>query len=276
MSEKLPLHFIPRFQAYIYHFFDNYGRHDLPWRQNYDPYRIMVSEIMLQQTQVERVIPKYLAFLEKFPTVAALATAPQSQVIQAWQGLGYNRRGLNLQRAAQSIVADHNGHFPDTEAGLLALPGIGPYTAAAIRAFAFNQPSIVIETNIRTLFIFHFFPEAYNVEDLQLLPLIEATLDHKNPRRWYSALMDYGSYLKKVIENPTRRSKTYSKQAPLAGSNREARGLILKVLATHPVLSYPQLEQHTLLIADRLQPALDQLLREGFLKQIGDNYSLAD
>jgi A/G-specific adenine glycosylase len=148
---------VAKFRAYIYFFFENYGRKELPWRQSYEPYQILVSEIMLQQTQVDRVIPKFHGFLRAFPTLSDLARAPVAEVIKQWQGLGYNRRGLNLQRSAQKILSDFNGEVPNTQEGLISLPGIGPYTAAAIQAFAFNQPSVVIETNIRAVFFFKFF-----------------------------------------------------------------------------------------------------------------------
>lgn len=265
---------VQRFQKHIQRFFAEYGRHDLPWRQNYDPYRILVSEIMLQQTQVDRVIPKFLSFLDQFPNFQSLATAPVSEVIRAWQGLGYNRRGLNLQRAAQHVVRDFNGHLPKSEEDLLNLPGIGPYTAAAIRAFAFNQPSIVIETNIRTVFIYHFFPTQDQVADQELLPLLELTLDRENPRQWYSALMDYGTYLKQVLPNPTRKSKLYSKQSKLEGSNRQVRGLILKALTQESTLTPTELSYRLAMSNSRIEPALHQLLKEGFVEYQADTLRL--
>ncbi len=257
---------ITKFQAYILRFYHQYGRHDLPWRSTYDPYQIMVSELMLQQTQVDRVIPKYQAFLERFPNSEALATAPVSAVIQTWQGLGYNRRGLLLQRAAQQIQGNFGGQVPTETSDLVSLPGIGPYTAAAIQAFAFNQPAIVIETNIRTVYISHFFHGAYNVQDAELLPLIEKTMDRTHPRRWYSALMDYGTYLKSVLPNPSRQSRHYSRQSQFKGSNREVRGAILRQLASSVKMSEADLQVATGFSYDRLQPAMEQLLKEGFVE----------
>lgn len=273
-------HATAAFQAYITRFYQNYGRHDLPWRRDYEPYQVMVSESMLQQTQVERVIPKFEAFLATFPTIDALAAAPVAQVIQAWQGLGYNRRGLNLQRAAQAIVANHQGKIPQSLEELTALPGIGPYTAAAIQAFAFNQPSIVIETNIRTVYLFHFFPETYGITDAELQPLLDSTLDKAHPRQWYSALMDYGTYLKKVLPNPSRRSAAHTKQSKFQGSRRQLRGQILKQLASQPQLSSHNL--HTL-VADTVPPeslehlssVLDQLASEGFITQESTGWRLS-
>lgn len=255
---------ISQFQAFIQRYYQNYSRRNLPWRQDYDPYKILISEIMLQQTQVERVVPKFLAFLRAFPTVYDLANSSPAQVIIQWQGLGYNRRGLNLQRAAQKIVTDFQGQVPSETDDLLSLPGIGPYTAAAIQAFAFNQPSIVIETNIRTVLIYHFFPQAYDVEDKDLRELLEVSLDQKNPRAWYSALMDYGTYLKQVLPNPSRRSKQYVKQSKFEGSLRQVRGGILKIATKGPI-SQSKLYFHLPFAPEKLDLALEQLIKEGFL-----------
>jgi len=192
------------FQKVIWRFFAQNGR-DLPWRRTKNPYKILVSEIMLQQTQVERVIPKYAEWLARFPTAATLATAARATVLTTWRGLGYNRRALALKRAAESIVA--RGKFPREVAEILELPGVGPYTAGAIAAFAFNEPVVMIETNIRTVFIHHFFSDQKNVRDSELLPLIEKTLPRLKPREWYWALMDYGSHLKKEVGNLGRQSR---------------------------------------------------------------------
>lgn len=122
---------------------------DLPWRRTRDPYHVLVAEVMLQQTQVDRVVPKYHDFLAAFPTLAALAAAPRAEVIRAWAGLGYNRRAVNLQRTAQAAVERFGGRLPDDLAALESLPGIGRYTAAAIACFAFERRVPVVETNIR-------------------------------------------------------------------------------------------------------------------------------
>lgn len=183
---------------------------------------------MLQQTQTDRVVPKYKAFLAAFPTLAALAAADSVTVLQYWQGLGYNRRGLNLQRAAQEIMSRFSGQVPTAEQDLRSLPGIGPYTAAAIRAFAFNMPAVVIETNIRRAYLHHFFADQEGVPDKELLPVIDRTMDRKNPRQWYQALMDYGAYLGRTLPNPNRRSKHYSKQSKFEGSRRQLRGEIVR------------------------------------------------
>lgn len=166
---------------------------------------------MLQQTQVDRVIPKYAQFLKTFPNWNALARAPQKKVLRAWQGLGYNRRALFVRRAAQTVVQKYGGALPRDFSALASLPGVGPYTAGALLAFIWNEPMVFIETNIRAVFLHHFFPQkagrlpAQKITDAELLPLITETLDLKNPRVWYWALMDYGAYLKKTLPNPRDR-----------------------------------------------------------------------
>jgi A/G-specific adenine glycosylase len=207
------------------------GRHTFPWRKTHDPYRIMVSEIMLQQTQADRVVKKYEAFLEKFPTVEALARAPLGSVLREWQGLGYNRRAKMLHDCAKTIVSNFRSRPPKTMEELRSLPGIGPYTAGAIMAFAFNTPVPIIETNIRSVYLHHFYNDDTDVRDKELFILIERTLDMENPGEWYAALMDYGSYIKKTIGNPNSRSKHYTKQTSFKGSDREIRGAILRLLS---------------------------------------------
>lgn len=208
----------------------------LPWRERADdPYAVLVSEIMLQQTQAERVAPKFEAFLKKFPTVAALADADTADILRAWQGLGYNRRALHLKRCAEEIMEKYGGSVPDDPEALEMLPGIGHYTARAICAFAFNMPHAFIETNIRSVYI-HFFFQAVDrsercVHDTEILKLVEQTMDKKHPREWFSALMDYGSDLKKKVSNPSRASTHYTRQSKFKGSNREMRGAILRLLA---------------------------------------------
>lgn len=263
------------FQKFIYTFFEQYGRHHLAWRMNLDPYRVLVSEIMLQQTQVDRVLPKFEHFLDLFPDFSSLAQAPSSQVIRAWQGLGYNRRVLNLQKTAQSVMEHFGGQLPSDSEKLLSLPGIGPYTSASIQAFAFNLPSLVIETNIRTVFIYHFFPDSYKVSDSMIVPLISATLDQENPRKWYSALMDYGSFLKQVVPNPTRQSQKYLKQSAFKGSNRQVRGAILQ-LAAQETLDTQTLSEKLALPYERIAVALEQLIAEGFLRQNQNLVTLID
>lgn len=221
-----------QFQKIVLDFYHAHGRHGLLWRKTADPYKILVSEIMLQQTQVDRVVPKYTAFLKKFPTTTSLAKASVAEVLTLWSGLGYNRRALNLKKAAESIFFLNNGKFPKTHKELLALPGIGPYTASAVMAFAYNEKSYCIETNIRTVFIYHFFNKETAVSDQDIQIMLEKTLLEKDFRIWYWALMDYGAYLKKTIGNVSKLSKTYVKQKPFKTSDRYIRGQILKSLTT--------------------------------------------
>jgi A/G-specific adenine glycosylase len=224
-----------KFQETVWEYYRSFGRHTLLWRKTRNSYRILVSEVMLQQTQVDRVIPKYREFLKAFPTVKALAQASLSDALRLWSGLGYNRRAMHLKRAAEVIVEGHAGRMPRTVEALEALPGIGPYTARAVATFAYDEPTILIETNIRTVFLHHFFKDAVSpIADRDILPLIEAVLDRDHPREWYYALMDYGAYLKKAVGNVNRASKHYARQSRFEGSRRQARGSILRMLLDGP------------------------------------------
>lgn len=214
----------------VWDHYENYGRRTLPWRKTKDPYKILVSEVMLQQTQVDRVKPKYSAFLGQFPTVFDLAAAPLKDVLIAWQGLGYNRRAKMLHACAQAVVQKYAGKFPQSKEALVELPGIGAYTAGAVMAFAFNKPVVLIETNVRSVYLHHFFSDASGVSDAELLPLIEKTLSKENARDWYAGLMDYGTYLKKQHGNPNTRSAHHAVQAAFKGSDRQIRGAIIKLL----------------------------------------------
>ena len=229
---------------------------DLPWRRTYDPYAIWISEVMLQQTQVSRVDGRWQRWLERFPTVDALAAAAPSDVLEEWQGLGYNRRALSVHRAAQAI-SEAGGVFPQDQKELVKLPGIGPATAAGIRAFAFNLHGVYLETNVRTVFLHELYPQAEGVPDSELVPLVELTCPASvvgsastadaagvdeaavvstaelTPRSWYYALLDYGAYLKKTIPNPSRRSKSHVKQSRFEGSHRQKRAELLRVLLAH-------------------------------------------
>lgn len=228
---------------------------------------------MLQQTQVERVAPFYRAFLRAFPTFRSLAKTSTARVLKVWQGLGYNRRALMLQRCAQEVVDNYHGTLPRGYEELQKLPGIGPYTAGAVMAFAFNEPVAIIETNIRRVYLHHFFPDKRSVPDARILPIVERTLDRKNPRRWYSALMDYGTYLAQQMPNPNRRSKHYVRQAAFEGSERQLRGRVLReVLARRQVT---MLQLGATVGDSRLPVVVAGLEREGFLVRRGQHIRCA-
>ncbi|MCM8813321.1 MAG: A/G-specific adenine glycosylase [Candidatus Omnitrophica bacterium] len=244
------------------------NRRILPWRQTGNPYHILISEIMLQQTQVGRVVEKYGAFIARFPDIRSLAAATLSDIFSVWHGLGYNRRALLLKKMAAELLRQ-KGKIPRDPVQLEQLPGIGPYTARAIAAFAFNQPVIVIETNIRSVFLHHFFPGKTMVHDREILPLIEQTLDRLCPRRWYAALMDYGAMLKTLFPNPSRRSAHYARQSPFAGSQRQLRGKIMKALIGRPRLRKQYLYRSVGAEPERIDRCLRDLCREGLVQANG-------
>ncbi len=243
---------------------------DLPWRRTRDPYAVWVSEAMLQQTQVSRVDGRWQEWLERFPTVDALAAASSADVLSQWQGLGYNRRALALWKAAQQVSELHGGVMPTDEAELRALPGVGPATAAGIRAFAYDLPGVYLETNVRTVFLHELFPEAQDVPDKALVPLVREACPGTaaagaaapgasdggedagsaaetrgsaadvvvvpgadapcTPRSWYYALLDYGAYLKRTVPNPSRRSRSNVRQSKFEGSHRQKRASVVRML----------------------------------------------
>lgn len=217
------------FQRFIWQFYIANKRY-FAWRNSNNPYYIMISEIMLQQTQTDRVISKFEQFIAAFPDIYSLAEADLQDVLGVWQGLGYNRRGKALWENAQRIVKEYNGVIPNDPEILVTFKHIGPNTAASIVAFAFNKPVLFIETNIRTVYLHTFFKDKQNIHDNDLMPLIAQTIDQSNPREWYYALMDYGVYLKKMLPNPNRRSAHYAVQSKFEGSNRQIRGRIIKKL----------------------------------------------
>jgi len=217
----------------VWRYWEKKGRHDLPWRKTKDPYRILVSEVMLQQTQVPRVIEKYKSFIKKFPTVKKLAGAKLVDVLKEWSGLGYNRRGKYLRDAAKQIVAKHKGKVPVVYSELVELPGIGQYTASAVRVFAFNERDVLIETNIRTVYIHHSHSNILQntrMSDVEITPLATLAAKGQDPRTWHWAIMDYGAHLKRSGVRNNNRSAHYTKQSPFEGSLRQVRGAILRIL----------------------------------------------
>ena len=259
---------------------------DLPWRDTHDPYAILLSEVMLQQTQVSRVMGRWEQWLETFPTIADLASAPLPPVLELWQGMGYNRRALNLKRCAEEVVAMHDGVVPSDKKALLALPGIGPSTSAGVRIFAFRQPDMYLETNVRAVFIHELFPGRESVADKELVSLVEATCPQDaRVRAWYYALLDYGAYLKKTMPNPTRRSKHYTRQSKFEGSHQQKRAYLLRrviddALSTEDLArDLAQSER----ASGRQEPSveevraiLDELEREGFVMRRGDAWLCAE
>lgn len=265
-----------RFREKVYAHYEREGRHGLPWRKTRDPYRILVSEIMLQQTQVDRVRPFYDRFLERFPDIRTLAAAPLKEVLILWQGLGYNRRARMLHEAAKAIVEQHGGRVPKGITELEALPGIGAYTARAVAAFAHNEDVIFIETNLRTAVLHDFFSTREKVSDAEIIEILTKAFPQGESRKWYAALMDYGAHLKRSGVRINAKSATYTKQATFRGSSREARGALLRALAK-------QRQSRPYLIgilgpdrSDQVALALDGLIKEGLVAKKGRTYALAD
>lgn len=218
----------------------------------------MVSEVMLQQTQVPRVIPKYNMFVEEFPNVKVLADASFTQVLRAWNGLGYNRRAKFLHESSKTIMQDYGGLVPQNIQELVSLKGVGHNTAAAICVYAFNQSHVFIETNTRTVFIYHFFKNQQQVSDKEIATILAHCLEKNHSmssRDFYWALMDYGTYLKQTTKL-NNRSKHYIKQSKFAGSLRQLRGQILRQLTTNE-MTVQQLR--TSIDDDRLGQALESL-----------------
>lgn len=262
------------FQKLIHDYYKSNGR-DLPWRKTSNPYHILVSEIMLQQTQVDRVLKKYHEFIDTFPDFASLAYASLRTILQVWQGMGYNRRALSLKKIAQTVMKRFKGKLPSDTETLATLPGIGRATASAIAVFAYNKPTIFVETNIRTVFLYFFFKNRRCIKDTDILPLVEKTLDVSNPRVWYHALMDFGAMLKKRCPNINRRSAHYTKQGPFAGSDRQIRGMILRILNENRCLSEAKIIKSISKESTRVKRILAQLRTEQFIRKKGKTYTIA-
>ncbi len=266
-QKRLSPYHIPQFQRLVWQYYRKHGR-SFPWRETTDPYQILVSEIMLQQTQTSRVEKKYNEFLSVFPDFFTLASASLREVLQVWQGLGYNRRALALQQTAQRVATQFDGQLPDDPEMLQQFPGIGQYTAAAVAAIAFNKPTVFVETNIRTVFLHHFFEKPEKIADRAIFVLVKATLDIRNPREWYYALFDYGAMLKrqrKVI--PRVRGR---RQSHFRGSNREIRGQIIQLLLTRDSVTKRELVKFLNQNNERVRQILVQLQNEGLIETADD------
>lgn len=256
---------------------------DFPWRHTHDPYEILVSEVMLQQTQAGRVVPYYERWLDEFPMLDALAAAPLEPVLRAWQGLGYNRRALALKRTAEHL-AEKTGSapatLPDDESALLALPGVGPATAAGVLAFAFGRHAAYLETNVRTVFLHELFSDADGVADREIAPLVAQAAEVAaamgvTSREWNYALLDYGTHLKRTMPNPSRRSAHHVRQSRFEGSRRQLRARLLRAVMSDPGADATRyaagLEVDTVL-AEEL---LGELAAEGFLASEDGRYFVA-
>jgi A/G-specific adenine glycosylase len=249
---------IRSFQHTVYGYFQQHQR-TMPWRTKTSPYYVLVSEIMLQQTQVGRVLPKFNEFITEFPDFSHLADAPQADVLVHWQGLGYNRRARYLHQIAKQVVHEHNGDLPLVKEALVAMPGIGENTAGAILTYVANLAEIFIETNIRTCILHHFFEDQSNIADTSLVQVHREVFDYTNPRQWCWALMDYGSHLKREHANPSRQSAHHQKQTAFEGSRRQLRGRVIQLLRDGPQ-SVSGLHQH--LKDERLNAVLMNLQAE--------------
>jgi len=263
---------------------------DHPWRNTRDPYAVLLSEVMLQQTQVARVEPRWVLWLEEFPTLDSLAAAPLEAVLRAWQGLGYNRRAIALKRTAEQVAERFGGRLPSDEAQLRSLPGIGPATASGVRAFAFELPGVYLETNVRTVFLHELFADRDGVTDREITPLIAAAVDEAarqgvSPRTWYYALLDYGAQLKRELPNPSRRSAHHARQSQFEGSRRQKRAWLLRAVMTEPACDTDALAEDlgaAELAAGRAAPGasdvlgiLDELAADGFIAREGDGWFVA-
>ena len=249
------------------------NRRDMPWRDTRDPYKILVSEVMLQQTQVSRVLSIYEKFLREFPTLEALASSSQATLLRTWQGLGYWNRALRLRDAARMVVNEFGGLFPQDPATLKTLPGVGPYTAGAVACFAFGSAEPFLDTNIRRVYLFFFFPDEDDVPDSRIMEIARQAVWNDDPREWAYALFDYGA-TELRDKQINRRSRHYSQQSAFEGSFRSFRTLALHhVLAQENTsLSRAELE---VFLANRLatgdhsytpQEVMDALISDGLLK----------
>ena len=261
------------FRKMVLGYYRRNGR-QMPWRETTDLYRILVSEIMLQQTQVERVLVRYPEFIGAFPDFSSLAEASLSDILRVWQGMGYNRRAIALRKCAVLANEKFGGTLPRDVEMLMTFPGIGRATASSIAAFAFDLPVVFIETNIRRVFIHFFFDGREDIRDAEILPIVEKAMDRRSPRVWYWALMDLGSQLKKTTTNPNRRSAHYLKQGAFPGSDRQIRGKIVRLLLQVPDREVGQIEREMDADGARIRRILVSLENEGFITRKGDRVAI--
>ena len=265
---------IKTFQNIIYSYFKQYGR-EFPFRREISPYNVVISEMMLQQTQTNRVSEKFEQFIQEFPDFQSLANAPLNNVLKVWQGLGYNRRAVALKNIAEKVVNEFDGILPADVEILKSFPQIGHNTASSIVAFAFNMPTFFIEVNIRRVYIYYFFPGKNLVNDSLILPIVRKTLDRANVRKWYYALMDYGVMLKKTHPELNKRSAHYRKQSKFKGSDRELRGKILRLLIANSNLTESDILKELNISSKKLNDILNVLIKEGFIKKEKHLFSIS-
>jgi len=246
---------ITQFQSNVLSFYKTHRR-DLPWRKTTDPYKILISELMLQQTQVSRVIKYYEKWIKRWPTIDSLVHASRRDVLKAWMGLGYNTRGINLHRAAQKIVNDYDGDMLEAMKNHEEIPGVGKYTSRAVQIFATNVNLVTVDTNIRRIFIheFHLFED---VSDRELWLLAERCLPKGLSRVWHNALMDYGALF---LTAQKTRVKSKTKQSRFEGSDRQIRAQILRQLLERS-LSLSDLQKILEVEQNRLQQILGKMVQ---------------
>lgn len=270
-----------RLERELWSYYDAHGRDKLPWRTRPTPYRVVVSEIMLQQTQVARVEEYFRDWMKKYPSWKALSEAPLREVLLSWQGLGYNRRGKYLHDIAQIVSKEYGGRLPSDRASLEALPGIGHYTAGSIRAFAFDELDEFLETNIRTVLFYHFYQyqkqSIKSVTDSELLAVLKKYIAHdtraqENPREFYYAMMDYGAYLKKTVGNLNKQSKSYARQSRFEGSRRQLRAGILRYVLHNGPVSEARIVEQSHRETELVRELLCELVKEGSITKNKNTY----
>ena len=261
---------IVKFRRKVFTFFKNHGR-DLPWRMTEDPYKILLSELMLQQTQVSRVITYYTSWVQRWPTIQLLATASRHEVLQAWMGLGYNTRAIRLQKAAQIIVKEFQGDVITAMNNYKAIPGVGRYTSQAVLIFAANADLATVDTNIRRIFI-HEFSLPETVSEKTIWGLAQRCLPKGRSRDWHNALMDYGA-LHLTARKTGIPPKT--KQPRFEESDRQLRGRIIRLLLQKDQ-GFAQIKKLFEVDEPRLQIILDKLAHEGIISRKNDRYHLKE
>jgi len=267
---KLSQEMIQQFQKKVLSFYQKQKR-DLPWRNTTDPYKILLSEFMLQQTQVVRVVPFYERWITKWPTIHALASASRAEVLKMWMGLGYNTRAIHLHKAAQKIVSKHKGDVLKAMKHYKEIPGVGKYTSHAVQIFATNDNLVTVDTNIRRIFIHEFhLPET--ITEKELWKLAEQCLPPGKSRDWHNALMDYGA-LSLTAQKTGIKPKT--QQSRFEGSDRQIRAQILRRLlkGTTTLLDL----QNTIGVEPiRLQRILRKMMDEQLLIKKQNRYQLKE